>query len=467
MINKKTDFIVTFLIVFILGVFHFLTIRLGQGWGGDFSLYIAHAKNIVEHIPYSETGYLINHNLPTHSPQCYPPIYPLILSIAYYLWGFSFYFFQLITVFFLPLSLLSIYFVLKNELSSSLIWLLIIIFGLSPATSLFKDNILSDIPFLFFCYTSLIIIHQSLKQQRWYHTLLLPLSFYLCIETRSIGWTLPISFFITSIIHHKKINLNLIISIIFLIGILFIEKAWVQYHTGYTQHFQIDFKLIFQNFIFYNKALSYFWKFGFPSAFHMIFFTIFTIIATIGFFKKGFNKISVLEVFSICYLGVIAVWPAYETLRFLIPIIPLYLFYGMYIFQNHQWKFKRIFIGVGLAYLLIGYIYQYQQIGFKDNTNGIKHPDAIELFRYVDEHYNDRDILVFQKPRILSLMSHVQSVRLHEPSDTHEAIAYIQTIHATALIAKDEDSYLNHLVKTYPDYFKLVYANKMFRIYQI
>ncbi len=55
----KSNFL---LAVTVLGIaaWHLLTIRAGHDWGDDFSLYIHHAKNIVEGQPYADTGYLYN-----------------------------------------------------------------------------------------------------------------------------------------------------------------------------------------------------------------------------------------------------------------------------------------------------------------------------------------------------------------------------------------------------------------------
>ncbi len=58
------------LIVTVTGIaaWHLLTIRAGHDWGDAFSLYIQHAKNIVEGRPYADTGYLYNPSLPVLSP---------------------------------------------------------------------------------------------------------------------------------------------------------------------------------------------------------------------------------------------------------------------------------------------------------------------------------------------------------------------------------------------------------------
>jgi hypothetical protein len=74
-------------VVAMVGVFYLVTIREGHRWGGDFSMYIHHAKNIVEGIDYRDTGYIYNPFYPSLGPKTYPPVFPLLLSPIYKWFG--------------------------------------------------------------------------------------------------------------------------------------------------------------------------------------------------------------------------------------------------------------------------------------------------------------------------------------------------------------------------------------------
>ena len=73
--NTQRNVIIVFIIT-LVGTFHLLTLREGHRWGGDFSMYIHHAKNIVEGIEYRNTGYLYNHHYSTLGPETFPPVFP-------------------------------------------------------------------------------------------------------------------------------------------------------------------------------------------------------------------------------------------------------------------------------------------------------------------------------------------------------------------------------------------------------
>jgi hypothetical protein len=72
----------------VVGGIHLATLRDGQEWN-DFSLYVAHTRNIVEGRPYADTGYVYNPADPVLSPRTYPPIFPLLLVPVYLIWGMN------------------------------------------------------------------------------------------------------------------------------------------------------------------------------------------------------------------------------------------------------------------------------------------------------------------------------------------------------------------------------------------
>ncbi len=59
------------------------TLSDGHGWGGDFALYVLHARNLAEGRAYTDTGYVVNPLNRWHSPSSYPPVYPSLLASLY------------------------------------------------------------------------------------------------------------------------------------------------------------------------------------------------------------------------------------------------------------------------------------------------------------------------------------------------------------------------------------------------
>src|SRR5262249_49815316 len=76
-------------VILLIGAFYLATLRPGQEWGDDFSLYVAHARNLAEGRPYADTGYLYNPDYPSLSPRTSPPVSPLLLVPAYLAFGMT------------------------------------------------------------------------------------------------------------------------------------------------------------------------------------------------------------------------------------------------------------------------------------------------------------------------------------------------------------------------------------------
>src|ERR1700691_4453743 len=120
------------LIVIVTGIsaWHLLTIRAGHDWGDDFSLYIQHAKNIVEGRPYGDTGYIYNPSLPVLSPRTYPPVFPLLLAPVYGFCGLNLTAMKVLVVVLLAAFLLVTYRAARRDLRPVSALLLLLLIGL-------------------------------------------------------------------------------------------------------------------------------------------------------------------------------------------------------------------------------------------------------------------------------------------------------------------------------------------------
>ncbi len=104
-------------IILFVGIFFILTIRDGHDWGDDFSVYIRHAKNIVERTEYRNTDYIYNPLNPV-SPKTEPPIFPIMLSIVYNFFGLNLYAMKILEIVLFMMVLLLIYILFKDNPSN-------------------------------------------------------------------------------------------------------------------------------------------------------------------------------------------------------------------------------------------------------------------------------------------------------------------------------------------------------------
>lgn len=128
------------LIFFIVNV---ATIKDGHNWGGDFSQYIRHARNIVEHKPYA-SGIMLDQWVVV------PPGFSLLLAPLVKCFGVNFKIFKLLNVVVWQGFAVVLFFLMRRYSGRGTALWGAAVFLSSVWFFLFKQNVLSDVPFLFF-----------------------------------------------------------------------------------------------------------------------------------------------------------------------------------------------------------------------------------------------------------------------------------------------------------------------------
>ncbi|HUF00092.1 MAG TPA: hypothetical protein VMN99_12615, partial [Anaerolineales bacterium] len=143
------------------------TLTRGHQWGDDFAWYILQAGSILNGTTeeFMEQSAFTNDQSTTHlGPLAYPWGYPLILVPVYAIKGISPLALKLPGLFFYAGFLICLYLLLKPRLTRTESLLLVSVFAFNPLLILFLDQILSDIPFLFFSTLSLLLMTREGKR---------------------------------------------------------------------------------------------------------------------------------------------------------------------------------------------------------------------------------------------------------------------------------------------------------------
>lgn len=170
----------------------FINVRNSIDWGDDNVQYIHQAKNIVEGIPQSQTGYIYNENYPVGGPRAYPVGFPLLLAPAYALAGYNLYAFTFVvalTAFFLAL-LMTLFFMRYFRALPAI--LLTALFFYNPQVLMFKEEVISDLPFGLFLVAS-TLLYTSPGRQTYRRSFLIALLIGMLISIKSIGLFFPLA----------------------------------------------------------------------------------------------------------------------------------------------------------------------------------------------------------------------------------------------------------------------------------
>src|SRR2546422_796036 len=175
-------------IAVLVGLFYLATIRTGHDWGDDFALYIQHARNIGAGAPYAATGYIYNPHNPAIGPRTYPPGFPLLLAPVVAVFGLELQPMKVVVVLCFVGVLLMLPRVFQRDLPPRYTAALILVMGLNPYFWDFKDQVLSDIPFLLFMLLSLHAFQRATKVP------LAGVAAAAAIPTRALGVVVPAPF---------------------------------------------------------------------------------------------------------------------------------------------------------------------------------------------------------------------------------------------------------------------------------
>jgi len=460
-------------IAVLVGLFYLATIRAGHDWGDDFALYIQHARNIAAHVPYSETGYIYNPHNPAIGPRAYPPGFPLLLAPVVAVFGLELVPMKVVIVLCFVGALLMLPRVFQRDLSPRYMAALILVMGLNPFFWDFKDQVLSDIPFLFFTLLSLDAFQRAGKVP------LAGLAAAAAIATRALGVVLIPCFIASDLLQLRRVRRETVLACGIAIALLLLQRLFGAQAGSYFDNFTITPAVVGRNIVGYLRALSDIWDNGYTGIGRKLIFLVTVGLAGFAYFRafRGTEESrgpTVVEIFPVVYVIPVMLWPAYQGTRFLIPLIPFYLYYcllgirGLEIALAPRRHVALAFLGI--VALLYGAKYSTMRYG--PLPDGVAAPESVELFRFVKQNTAAQDIFVFSKPRALTLFAGRRAAAPFTPDDPCRLWLYITEIGATYVITgpdsvNAEAMYLERFVARYPRALVRVMGNQTSVVYRI
>jgi hypothetical protein len=259
-------------------------------------------------------------------------------------------------------------------------------------------------------------------------------------------------------------------------------------------------KTLLRNWVKYACILPILWDNGYSALAAMMLHVVITALAFLGYWTRVKSRLTILEVFGALYAVCIALWPAWEALRFLIPLIPLYLFYACSgVGQNwlmHRLRARRMMCGALVSVICISYACAYTTVDFGPLREGIGKSETKALFEFFKHHTRQEAVCIFIKPRAIALFAERSAAVFHKTRHDANLWHYFREIHAAyivvgplaalphpsrakALYAYDwrkipvphvsESSvrFIADFVDRHQDRLELVYSNPDFRVFRI
>ncbi len=448
-------------------------------------MYIMHARNLIHNIPYSQTGYIYNPDTASYGPQAYPPVFPLLLAPLVYFFGVNLLVLKLPGIIcFISFLLLLNNKILGEEFPEGYRILLLGLIGFSPIFLRQSESILSDLPFLLFTSISLtwindLITTETIAPDKWKQDILTGFFIYLSYGSRSIGIVLIPVLLLLFLIRKCKSSRSLAVILLTAGSLIVIQELTIIGTGSYLDQIPGSFSAVITIMLrLLGNYFSLFFNIFEMGSFlvHCLIFLILFEFCVLGILVRIKKGISSYEIFFLLYLTGLLFWPSYQGYRFLIPVIPIYFLFiveGIFHFTGsiiHSEIPRKIIPLILLCGTGFSYLVSYQEI-FPRPVTDMEKPSTQELFTFVRSETGQNDVIVFFKPRVLSLYTDRHSVAIAIPDPEGDPISRMRDFGVDWVIVKrihlgEFQTEMNDFVDNNPGHFEQVYENDDFRIFR-
>lgn len=423
-----------------------------HGWGDDHAQYIVEAKNIAEGKPYYKADYVFNALNPEYGPPQYPPGFPLLLAPVVKIWGISIKPMLYLIAFILSGLLFVLFHYFRRYTSTVTAVCLALICVYAGGILELKGNVYSDIPCWFF--SAIYLLLRTGNNVRWTHIVMMILAATMAILCRSQALIIVVAegvlfaiFFIKilanrssapvkNIIFHPSLKLlaGVLAVYFFVSNLIFVapESSFAYYKNLFAYHNGTLWDSISNNTMYFHdlimRILHYypwdkFW--GTPANFIAYAWVIFAII---GFIKSVFNKVGFEEVYYIGGIFMVILLSQQQGVRFIIYLLPIHVLYACRALKEilmpmSAMKSRILAIVLTLFHLFMAkdeYVYYTGPVPEHLMPNQNDH----QAFEYIRNNIDYNDVIVFIKPRLLSLYTGKKAIvpAPHESMEKNKAV---------------------------------------------
>lgn len=407
-----------------------LTLTNGHNWGGDFAQYIIHAQNILQGKPYTQ-GIMLEKTI------VYPPGFPLLIAPLIKFWGVHFETLKLLNIACWFGAVFFIWLLAKDRLSALSAYMCALLAACSSFFFIFKQNILSDIPFMLFTMASVWALER--RRIAWVIPLLM-----CAVLTRSAGLMICAAalFYFLAVRRDLRIVGAVVLSALASLAVQYAIVGGV--YAGFWRTLAIDpgqtltrlaqgASTVWQSIIWaLCPGLTQPTSFLFTGieAVAIILSPVLYIIILVVFVKKYMSRtLSLPACFCTFYAGMLFIWASFgdspqNFARYALPLAgPLMILGIRAAAQAHKEQWARIIIIVLIAANLFNIALRFN---FNDDDL-IAHRGNQALFSWAKEHVSANERYMIWEPRTVALMTGRAGTTLawiaaRTPDQWHEAL---------------------------------------------
>ena len=471
-------------LIAVLGGVHLVTLRDGQEWGDDFSLYVAHARNLAEGRPYADTGYVYNPANPILSPRTYPPIFPLLLVPVYLVFGLNLLAMKVFVILLFMALLGVLSFLFQRRLPLPYVLGCLTLFALNPYVWQQKDRLLSETPFMLFAYLALVWAEKGQEEtdrkRACLWGLLAGTAAYLAFGTRTVGIVLVPSVLLCDWLRRRLSTASVFIVAAFLAGVA-VQKCLLVVEGSYLDQLVFDPVMFARIALSLVRAQGYFVENGYSNVARLILYACLLAPVCWAMLGRMRGRWTVWELFAVFNCMILVFWPAAEyERRFLLPILPLFFLWiaeGLHRLESTALRRLEMPAAVVLTLaVLLSYAGCYSCMDLGPIRDGVNSPQAVALFGWARRQTDAHDLFLFQRPRAFALYTGRRALAHHKADDPERLARTLHKHGVTHLVVHHSSPFpvfqksgrlVEALIAEEPMGFDMVYENPGFRVYRL
>ena len=413
------------------------TLTRGHEWGDDFASYIMQAQsmlngNMDEFI--ERNTFTIFESSFQIGPVAYPWGYPLILIPSTLLKGVHPLTLKLPGLLLFAGFLICLYLLTEKRLTWTERLTLVSLCAFNPILTKHLDYILSDIPFLFLIFLSLLLIEKLNPDKTVHDHILVGTAIFLSFFVRTTGIILLGSFLAyqaylfysqrnnrKSIAIHSSVVVSVFTILWFISSLIFPngQGAYFRQLMGFTLE-----KFFTENIPGYFYLFAEFLGIQPGTAWINVYYAL-IVFFLVGAWIRRNTDLHVL-LFFLFYFTAMVIWPEWQGIRFIFPIMPIFIYFA---FQGINAavralpeKYHSLSNGIVLMlWLLFAGIFlfnsgsrAYANLQDDRKINGPFDSFSGDVFNYIRAETAPDSVIVFFKPRAMRLFTDRDSIMILE-----------------------------------------------------
>lgn len=472
----RAPLIMLAVIIAVVGIWHALTIRPGHDWGDDFAMYIQHAKNIATGVDYQSSHFIYNPTYPMQPPS-YPPLLPVLLAPVYRLVGLDLDAMKraLIPVFLA--SLVAFAALWRNRLTPWGLVAAVAVVGFNPYFWSFKDNILSDVPFLLFTSLALLAADHAGRQPRprARDGLLVAAAVCLAYGARTAALVLIPTVIGYDLVRWRRLTWLSGCTVLLVAALVLVQRLTLG-ALGSALLFDPRPAVVANNALRYAAAFGVPWWNGVNLALSAALMAAIVGLAAIGY-VLAWRRVASVDLFVPLYSLLILAWGAFQGTRFLIPLIPFAVGYAFMAIDSLQRlgrpRLRQGLLAALLIAVTLSYAGRYTHLDFGPLQRGIGAPQTVALFGFLREATPDDAVIAFITPRAAALFTERWSTAFGAMPDDREFLAFLARQGVTYLVIGPPDlepqsqADARRAVQRHAACFEVAYQNADFSVYRV